>query len=132
MLDYREASSYKQTSTVLPDDIKTMNELRAHLVEEKFFKGGRTVCAFLRKNHAHELTPKGRHWHLAQNRLNLRFPTSDISQFEREDGALVLDWVTHNDDFVIALMDNGMEEVGSVLGMSKRISMLILFAHNPF
>ena len=33
-----------------------------------------------------------------------------------EDGALVLDWVVNDNSFAIALMDNGTEEMGSVLG----------------
>jgi len=127
VLDYWETSSYKQTSTVLPDGIKTMNELINLLVDKKIFENDGNVHPFLRKNYAHKLTAKGRFWQLAQGRLNLRFPDRDISQFETEDGGLVFDWLTHNDDFVIALMDNGMEEVGSVLGMSKQISILILF-----
>ena len=127
MFDYRETSSFKQTSAALPADIKTMNELISVLVDKKIFENDGIVHTFLRQNYAHELTAKGRFWKLAQGKLNLRFPGRDISRFEREDEGLVFDWVTHNDDFVIALMDNGMEEAGSVLGMSKQISILILF-----
>jgi len=98
-----------------------MTELIDLLVDESFFENDGIVHTFLRKNHAHELTRKGRLWQLAEGRLNLRFPSPDISQFEWEDGSLGFDWVTHNDDFVIALMDNGKEEVASVLGTISNV-----------
>lgn len=107
-----------------------MNELINLLVDEKFFENEGTVHTFLRKHHAHELTPKGRLWQLAQGWLNLRFPGLDISHFEWEDGSLVLDWVTRNDAFVVALLDNGIEEMGSVLGTTSNILYSIEFIHS--
>ena len=88
-----------------------------HLVEDKLFDTEGDVRIFLRKSHVHQLTPKGRLWELANGSLNLRFhdsPTMD--KVEYEDGALVLDWVVKENSFAIALMDNGKEEIGSVLG----------------
>ena len=37
-------------------------------------------------------------------------------KFGDEDGVLVLDWVENDKDFTIALMENGKEEVGHVVG----------------
>ena len=50
---------------------------------------------------------------------------------ECEDGALVLDWVLSDKDFAIVLMDNGIEETGSVLGTRTRCLdyILVLPAH---
>lgn len=96
-----------------------MNELINLLVDEKFFENEGNVHTFLRKNHAHNLTPKGRLWELAWGGLNLRFPDPNINQFELEDGSLVFDWVTRNGAFVIALLDNGIEEMGCVLGTTS-------------
>ncbi len=71
---------------------------------------------FLRKSRAHELTPKGRRWELANGSLKLRFPdAAAMDKVEFEDGALVLDWVVKEKNFAIALLDNGTEEMGSVL-----------------
>ncbi len=71
---------------------------------------------FLRKSHAHELTPKGRLWEFANGSLNLRFhDAATMDKVEFEDGALVLDWVVNEKNFAIALMDNGKDEMGSVL-----------------
>jgi hypothetical protein len=54
---------------------------------------------------------------LANGTLNLRFPDAlAMDNVEFEDGALVLDWVVNEKNFAIALMDNGIEEMGSVLG----------------
>ena len=95
-----------------------MNELIVHLVEDNLFDTEGDVYVFLRKSHAHQLTPKGRLWELAKGSLNLRFhdaPTMDKAEYE--DGALVLDWVVKENSFAIALMDNGKEEIGSVLGI---------------
>ena len=102
---------------VLPDDVITTNELIIHLVERKLFEDEGDVRIFLRKGRAHQLTPKGRLWELADGSLNLRLhdaPTMD--KVEYEDGALVLDWVVNTQNFAIALVDNGEEEMGSVLG----------------
>jgi hypothetical protein len=88
-----------------------------HLVEDNLFERG--VHIFLRKGHAHQLTPKGRLWELADGRLNLRLHDALTKQkVEYEDGALVLDWVANVESYAIALMDNGREEKGSVLGTS--------------
>jgi len=103
--------------TVLPDDVTTTNELITHLVERNLFEEEGDVRIFLRKGRAHRLTPKGRLWELADGCLNLRLhdaPTMD--KVEYEDGALVLDWVVNTQHFAIALIDNGEEEMGSVLG----------------
>ena len=93
-----------------------MNQLLVHLVEDKLFKDEGDVSIFLRKGHAHQLTPKGRLWELADGRLNLRVSEPAMDKVEHEDGALVLDWVVNERNFAIALMDNGKEERGSVLG----------------
>jgi len=103
--------------TVLPDDVTTTDELITHLVERCIFKDEGDVRIFLRKGRAHPLTPKGRLWELADGSLNLRLhdaPTMDKVEFE--DGALVLDWVVNKQNFAIALVDNGVEEMGCVLG----------------
>jgi hypothetical protein len=39
-----------------------------------------------------------------------------MDKVERDDGALVLDLVVNEKDFVIALIDSGKEEMGTVLG----------------
>ena len=88
-----------------------------HLVERELFKDEGDVRIFLRKGRAHELTPKGRLWELADGTLNLRLHDAPImDKVEYEDGALVLDWVVNTENFAIALVDNGEEEMGSVLG----------------
>ena len=87
------------------------------------------VRIFLRKNHAHQLTPKGRFWELADGRFSLRFPGPAMDEVEYEDGALVLDWVVNGKDFAIALMDNGKEETGTVLGMITLCFVSILIAY---
>jgi len=102
---------------VLPDDLTTTSELITNLVERNLFKEEGDIRIFLRKGHAHQLTPKGRLWELADGCLNLRLhdaPTMD--KVEYEDGALVLDYVVNTPQFAIALIDNGKEEMGSVLG----------------
>ena len=102
-----------------------------HLVEDKLFDTEGDVSIFLRKSHAHELTPKGRLWELANGSLNLRFhhtPTMDKAEYE--DGALVLDWVVKENSFAIALMDNGKEEIGSVLGTVTVYFMSTFFSHS--
>ena len=108
-----------------------MNELIIHLLEEKKFDEEEegAICIFLRKHEAHQLTPKGRLWELADGDLNLRFPGTEMDNIECEDGAFVLDWVVNDKDFAIALMDNGIEETGSILGMIMRYVILNLFAH---
>ena len=93
-----------------------MNELIDHLVEDKLFENEGDVRIFLRKSHVHQLTPKGRLWELADGTFNLRFPGPAMDQVEYEDGAVVLDWVVNDKNYAIALMDNGKEEMGSVLG----------------
>jgi hypothetical protein len=114
---------------VLPDDVKTPNELICHLVEDERFEDEEDVRIFLRKKDAHQLTPKGRLWELAGGGLNFRCPGPEMDKVEREDGTLVVDWVVNDKDFAIALMDNGIEETGSVLGTSKQLLTLALFAH---
>ena len=54
-----------------------------------------------------------------------------MDKVECEDGAFVLDWVVSDKDFAIALMDNGIEETGSVLGTITQClyNILVLFAH---
>jgi hypothetical protein len=90
--------------------------LITHLAEHSLFENEEDLRIYLRKSFGHQLTPKGRLWELADGTLNLRFPGSAMDQVEREDGAFVLDWVVRNEDFAIALMDNGIEETGSVFG----------------
>jgi hypothetical protein len=85
-------------------------------VEDELFQDEEDVRIFLRKGHVHQLTPKGRLWELADGRLDLRFPGPAMDKVEYEDGAPVLDWVVNDKSFAIALMDNGKEEMGSVLG----------------
>src|SRR5882757_2141203 len=87
------------------------------------------IRIFLRKNHAHQLTPKGRLWELADGTLNLRIPGPTTDNVECEDGSLVLDWVVKDQDFAIALMDNGIEETGSVLSTIKQSSYGIICSH---
>ncbi len=85
---------------------------------------------FLRKSHAHELTPKGRLWEFANGSLNLRdHDTVAMRQVEYEDGALVLDWVVNEKNFAIALIDNGKEEMGSVLSAPTLCFVSILSSH---
>ena len=88
----------------------------SHLVEVNLFEDEEDVRIFLRKGHAHQLTPKGRLWELADGSFDLRFPGAALNNVEYEEGAPVLDWVVNDKDFAIALMDNGKEETGSVLG----------------
>ena len=91
--------------------------------EKKVFEAEGDVRIFLRKGHAHQLTPKGRLWELADGTLNLRLHDSLVmDKVEYEDGALVLDWVADVEHFAIALMDNGKEEMGSVLGTVPAVS----------
>ena len=45
-----------------------------------------------------------------------------MDKVEYEDGAVVLDWVECAEDFAIALVDNGKEEIGSVLGTIPAVS----------
>lgn len=52
-----------------------------------------------------------------------------MDEVEYEDGALVLDWVVNGKDFAIALMDNGKEETGTVLGMITLCFVSILIAY---
>ena len=99
------------------------------LVEEGLIGGEEDVRIFLRKHQAHHLTPKGRLWELADGTLDLRFPETTMGKVEYEDGALVLDWVASDNDFTIALIDDGIEEVGVVLGTKMRCFILALFAH---
>ncbi len=107
-----------------------MNELVNHLVADKVFKDGEDVSIFLRKGDAHQLTPKGRLWVLADGSLNLRFHDAPImDKVEYENGSLVLDWVVNEKNFAIALMDNGEEEMGSVFGTVTVRSVSVLFAH---
>ena len=89
-------------------------------MDETVFEDEGNVHIFLRKHEAHQLTPKGRLWELADGTLNFRIPGPKIDKVECEDGALVLDWVVNDKNFAIALMDNGMEEMGSVLGTNKQ------------
>ena len=97
--------------------------------EVKLFEDEGDVRIFLRKGRAHQLTPKGRLWELADGDFALRFPGSAMDKVEYEDGALVLDWVVNDKNFAIALMDNGKEEIGSVLGTVTAGFASILFAH---
>jgi len=106
-----------------------MNQLLVHLVEDKLFKDEGNVHIFLRKGHAHQLTPKGRLWELADGTLDLRFSDPAMDNVEHEDGALVLDWVVNDKNFAIALMDNGKEEWGCVLGTAMLCFDSVLFAH---
>ena len=87
------------------------------------------VRIFLRKHEAHQLTPKGRLWELADGSLDLRFPGPEMDKVECEDGVFVLDWVVNDKEFAIALMDNGIEEIGSILGMNMRYFKFVWFAH---
>ena len=67
---------------------------------------------------------------MANGSLNLRFQdAATMDKVEFEDGALVLDWVVNEKNFAIALMDNGKEEVGSVLSMFTLCFVSILFSH---
>ena len=52
-----------------------------------------------------------------------------MDKVDCEDGAFVLDWVVNDKDFSIALMDNGIEETGSVLGINMRCLIWDLFTH---
>jgi hypothetical protein len=99
--------------------------LITHLVEEGHFEDEGDVRIFLRKHRAHKLTTKGRLWVLADGTLNLRSPEPEMKEVECQDGAFVLDWIVKENDFAIALMDDGREELGSVLGASKKCSMLL-------
>ena len=98
-------------------------------MEDKLFEDEGDVRIFLRKNYAHQLTDKGRLWDLAEGGFNLRFPGCTMDKVECKEGALVLDWVVNDKDFAIALMDDGIEEMGSVLGMNKQCSYWQNFAH---
>jgi len=89
-------------------------------VEDHLFEDEGDVRLFLRKSHGHQLTPKGRLWELAEGILNFRNPDHPMDNVDCEDGAFVLDWVVSDKDFTIALMDNGIEEMGSVLGTVTR------------
>ena len=97
--------------------------------EVKLFEDEGDVRIFLRKSHAHRFTPKGRLWELADGDFALRFPGPAMDKVEYEDGALVLDWVVNDKNFAIALMDNGKEEMGSVLGTVTACFVSVLFAH---
>ena len=113
---------------VLPDNAETTNELIIHLVERGVFEAEGDVRIFLRKSYAHQLTPKGRLWELANGSLNLRFhDAATMDKVEFEDGALVLDWVVNEKNYAIALMDNGKEEMGSVLSTRTLCFASILF-----
>ena len=85
-------------------------------MEERLFEDEGDVRIFLRKYQTRQLAPKGRLWELADCTLDLRFPGTTMDNVECEDGAFVLDWVVNEKDFAIALMDNGVEELGSVVG----------------
>jgi len=98
-------------------------------VEENLFEDEGDVRIFLRKHQIHQLTPKGRLWELADGTLDLRFPGTAMDNVECEDGAPVLDWVVNDKDFALALMDNGIEEMGSVLGANKRCFISAFFTH---
>jgi len=104
-------------------------------VEEELFEDEGDVRIFLRKHQAHQLTPKGRLWELADGNLDLRFTGATMDKLECEDGALVLDWVVNDNNYMIALMDNGIEEMGSVVGMNTRYfisaSLLTLWFRSP-
>jgi hypothetical protein len=78
------------------------------------------------------LTPKGRLWELAEGTLNLRFPESKMEEVECQDGAFVLDWVVNENDFAIALMDDGREELGSVLGAGQKMFYATLLVDSAF
>ena len=95
----------------------------------KVFERAGSVRIFLRKTHAHHLTRKGRLWELADGRFSLRFPGPSTDKAEYEDGALVLDWVVNEKEFAIVLMDNGKEEMGSILGTSILCFVSVLFAY---
>jgi len=95
----------------------------------KVFEREGGVRIFLRKIHAHRLTRKGRLWELADGRFSLRFPRPAMDDIEYEDGALVLDWVVNEKEFAIVLMDNGKEEMGSILGTSILCFVSVLFAY---
>ena len=123
MIDHKAINPCLQGPAVLPDNVTTTKQLIIHLVKEKLFEDQEAVYLFLRKKHAHQLTPKGRLWELADPNLDLRLHNSPImDKVEYEDGALVLDWVADAENFAIALMDNGKEEMGSVLGMTPAVS----------
>jgi hypothetical protein len=107
-------------NAVLPDDVKTTNDLICHLVEDNIFEAEGGVRIFLRKKDAHQLTPTGRLWELADGSLNFRCPGPEMDKVEREDGALVLDWVVSDRDFAVVLIDDGTEEWGCILSMSKQ------------
>ena len=97
---------------------------------DKVFEDGGDVKIFLRKGDAHQLTPKGRLWELADGSLNLRFhDAATMEKVEYENGSLVLDWVVNETNFAIALMDNGKEELGSVFGIVTVCSASVLFSH---
>ncbi len=98
-------------------------------MEDKLFEDEGDVRIFLRKGQVHQLTPKGRLWELADGTFDLRFPGPAMNQVEYEDGAVVLDWVVNEKNFTIALMDNGKEEMGSVLGTVTECFVSVLFAH---
>jgi hypothetical protein len=117
----------EQRTTVLPDDAKTVNDMIIHLVEDNLFEDEGDVRIFLRKHQAHQLTPKGRYWELADDRLNLRSPGPRMDKAEREDGALVLDWVVSDKEFAIVLMDDGIKERGFVLGTITRYFLFFCF-----
>ena len=101
----------------------------SHLVEGNLFKDEGGVRIFLRKGHAHRLTPKGRLWELTDGSFNLRFPGTALDNVEYEEGALVLDWVVNDKNFVIVLVDNGKEEMGHVLGTFALYFVSVSFAH---
>ena len=101
----------------------------SHLVEDKLFEDEEDVYIFLRKGRAHQLTPKGRLWELADGFFNLRFPGTALDNVEYEDGALVLDWVVNDKSFAIVLVDNGKEERGYVLGTFALYFVSVSFAH---
>jgi len=98
-------------------------------VEDELFEDEEGVRIFLRKGHAHQLTPKGRLWELADGTLDLRFSGPAMDKAEYEDGALVLDWVVNDKNFAIVLIDNGKEERGCVLGTVMLCFVSDLFAH---
>ena len=101
----------------------------SHLVEDNLFENEEDVRIFLRKGHAHQLTPKGRLWELVDGSFDLRFPGTALENVEYEEGAPVLDWVVNHKNFVIVLVDNGKEETGHVLGTFALYFVSVSFAH---
>ena len=65
---------------------------------------------------------------MANGSFDLRFPGPAMDKVEYEDGALVLGWVVNETKFAIVLMDNGKEEMASVLGTVTVYLVSALFA----